>query len=519
MTDHIRIVLDPAVLAGKPVVRGTRLSVEFVVGLLADGWSEAEILENYPNLQRDDIRACLACSSSHFGDRIGFAKIFLVFWVEFRFYDSVGFLNNLIECVGRTCAGLADKRRGKNSQFSMRDIGLAAFSPFFMQCPSFLSHQRQMSEGMGHGRSNCQTLLGMERIPSDNHIRAKLDDVEPSSLYGLFDDALAAVETAGALPSLTSLDGHTLIALDGTQYFCSNKLSCPNCSTRKHANGQIDYFHTVVAASIVKPGKTWVLPLRPEFVEPQQGYVKQDCESRAARRWLELNASRYSKLNPVYLGDDIYSKQPVCEEVLAAGAHFLFVCKSDSHKTIGEYLTGVEVPSRSRKIKRGKKYFTYTWRWMLGLPIRDGKDALDVNWLEITIRDSNGKTTYRNSFITDLPVDVDNVEDLAAAGRARWKIENETFNTLKTKGYNLEHNFGHGKNNLSAVLVTLNLIAFAIHLAAELADTAWKAAIEVAGSRVRFFNNLRALTAYILFPSWDSLLKTLAFQVAPPLPT
>jgi len=183
-----------------------------------------------------------------------------------------------------------------------------------------------------------------------------------------------------------------------------------------------------------------------------------------------LNAARYSRLDPVYLGDDIYSKQPVCEAVRAVGAHFLFVCKPDSHKTTYEYLVGVEVPSLSKSVKRGKKRFTYTWRWMPGVPIRDGKDALEVDWLEIVIRDSNGKITYRNSFITDLPVDADNVEDLAAAGRARWKIENETFNTLKTKGYNLEHNFGHGKNNLSAVLATLNLIAFAIHLAAELAE-------------------------------------------------
>jgi hypothetical protein len=335
----------------------------------------------------------------------------------------------------------------------------------------------------------------MGDIPTDNHIRTMLDDVEPSSLFGLFDEVVAAAKAAGALPSLTSLGGHTLIAMDGTQYFCSNKLSCKNCSTRKHANGQIDYFHTVMAASIVKPGKNWVLPLRPEFVEPQQGYEKQDCESRALRRWLKLNGSRYSALNPVYLGDDIYSKQPVCEAVLAVGAHFLFVCKPDSHKTMGEYLSGVEVPSLSKTVKRGRKRFNYTWRWMLGVPIRDGKDALEVNWLEITIRDPSGKVTHRNSFITDLPVDAENVEDLAAAGRARWKIENETFNTLKTKGYNLEHNFGHGKNNLSAVLVTLNLIAFAIHLAAELADLTWKAAIQAAGARVRFFNNLRALTA------------------------
>jgi hypothetical protein len=205
----------------------------------------------------------------------GLFKKSVVFWVEFRFYDSVGFLNDLIDCVGRTCAGLEDKRQGRNTQFSMRDIGLAGFSPFLMQCPSFLSHQRQICEGVGHGRSNCQTLLGMERIPTDNHIRAMLDDVEPTSLNGLFDEVLAAVERAGALPSLTSLGGPTLIAMDGTQYFASNKLSCRNCSTRRHANGQIDYFHTVVAACIVKPGKNWVLPLRPEFVEPQQGYDKQ----------------------------------------------------------------------------------------------------------------------------------------------------------------------------------------------------------------------------------------------------
>jgi len=125
-----------------------------------------------------------------------------VFWFEFRFYDSVGFLNDLIDCVGRTCAGLVDKRQGRNTQFSMRDIGLAGFSPFLMQCPSFLSHQRQVCEGIGHGRSNCQTLLGMERIPTDNHIRAMLDDVDPTSLNGLFDEVLAAVEGAGALPSL-----------------------------------------------------------------------------------------------------------------------------------------------------------------------------------------------------------------------------------------------------------------------------------------------------------------------------
>jgi uncharacterized protein (DUF433 family) len=60
MTESARIVLDPAVLAGKPVIRGTRLSVDFVIGLMADGWSEADILRNYPGITRDDLAACLA---------------------------------------------------------------------------------------------------------------------------------------------------------------------------------------------------------------------------------------------------------------------------------------------------------------------------------------------------------------------------------------------------------------------------------------------------------------------------
>ena len=161
----------------------------------------------------------------------GFSRNALVFWVEFQFYDSVGFLNDLIDCVGRTCAGLADKRQGRNTQFSMREIragGIFAVP----DAMSFVSVAPASDLRRDRTRApNCQTLLGMERIPTDNRIRAMLDDVEPSSLYGLFDEVLAAVERADVLPSLTSLGGHTLIAMDGTQYFASNKLSCRNCSS------------------------------------------------------------------------------------------------------------------------------------------------------------------------------------------------------------------------------------------------------------------------------------------------
>ena len=127
------------------------------------------------------------------------------------------------------------------------------------------------------------------------------------------------------------------------------------------------------------------------------------------------------------------------------------------------------------------------------------------------------KVTYRNSFVTDLAVTQHSVAELAACARARWKIENETFNTLKTKGYNLEHNFGHGKQRLAAVLATMNLIAFAMHTVADLVDDAWKAARAAVGARKRFFEDLRAITTYLVFPTWTALVETLRTGQPPPV--
>lgn len=127
-------------------------------------------------------------------------------------------------------------------------------------------------------------------------------------------------------------------------------------------------------------------------------------------------------------------------------------------------------------------------------------------------------TETPDSFVTDLPVDRDTVAELAACGRARWKIENESFNTLKNQGYNLEHNFGHGRQNLSAVLTTLNLLAFACHTVCDLAVPLWRAAADKIGTRKRFFEHLRSITVFLVFPSWRDILETLAFIKAPPRP-
>ena len=139
-------------------------------------------------------------------------------------------LDTLLGSLRRCCGLLPDKRTGANGRYGMADIGVAAFSVFFMQSPSFLAHQRQLAQG--HGRSNCETLFAMTAIPSDNHLRAMLDPVAPERFHAVFADMLGELERSGGVQAFRRLGGHVLIALDGTEYFRSAKLHCPQCSTR-----------------------------------------------------------------------------------------------------------------------------------------------------------------------------------------------------------------------------------------------------------------------------------------------
>jgi hypothetical protein len=331
-------------------------------------------------------------------------------------------LDELLSELRNVCAGLADKRQGQECRYTMADIGMAGFSLFFMQCPSFLAHQRALDEG--HGRSNCQTLLGMTAIPSDNHIRQMLDGNAPSVFDGLFLRAVESVEAADGLSAFRRLDGRVLIALDGTEHFCSRKIGCPQCSHRKRSDGGTEYFHSFLGASLVAPGHTQVLPLPAEFITPQDGAEKQDCERAAAKRWLARHGADFARFRPVYLGDDLYACQPIAEAIRENGGNFILTCKPSSHQTITEYLTGVTLCEHQQTaVLPGKRRNTYVYRWLTDVPLRGTKDALGVNWFSVEIINEKGKRTYHNSFVTDLSVTEETVAELAACGRARWKIE------------------------------------------------------------------------------------------------
>jgi hypothetical protein len=241
--------------------------------------------------------------------------------------------DHLIERLRSVAAGLPDRRTGDNVQYTMDDIALSAFSVFFTQRPSFLSFQRHMEQA--RGRNNARSLFQVEHIPTDNHIRQTLDPVEPHHLLSLFDDLHKAFDQTGVLENMRAVGNTRLIALDATWYFSSQSqnIHCPNCSCLRHAEGQTTHFHSAITPLIVSPGHAQVVPLRPEFITPQDGQAKQDCEITAAKRWLGAHAERYSTGNDTLLGDDLYAHQPFCRQVLLHGFHFLFTCKPASMPT------------------------------------------------------------------------------------------------------------------------------------------------------------------------------------------
>lgn len=267
----------------------------------------------------------------------------------------------------------------------------------------------------------------------------------------------------------------------------------------------------MISPVIVAPGNNLVVGMFPEFITPQDGDKKQDCEFKAAKRFLRSEGKKLKKKGgAIILVDDLHCKQPFCEEVLNQGLHFIAVCKESSHPTLYEYLQVREKTKDIRIIEKqiwnGKDRETWTYRYANGLPIKNSKDALEVNWCELTIKNGKGKIINKFRFVTDIQITNDNVELIVASGRARWKAENESHNTLKNQGYHLEHNFGHGSQYLSMLLATLNLLAFEVHTMMEFMDERYQFLREKLPSRAILFDDLRALLRYMHFPSWSNLL-------------
>jgi hypothetical protein len=175
------------------------------------------------------------------------------------------------------------------------------------------------------------------------------------------------------------------------------------------------------------------------------------------------------------LGEDLYSNQPFCALVLPPRFNFILTCKPDSHATLAKRLAFWQandgISEREGRHWNGRFTEVTRVRYSNDVRLRGGDKALPVNWFEITgVNTKTGEQLDHHSCLTNHRLRADNVMEVAPARRGRWKVANENNNVLKTQGSHLEHNFGHGKQDLSACRLSLNLLAFLFHTVLEWSD-------------------------------------------------
>ena len=421
----------------------------------------------------------------------------------------------LIESLTHNISNIVDSRKQRtNLIYSLKDIILSAFSIFYFQNKSWLSFQRDIDTSKGI--SNAKTIFGIEDIPSDNHIRKVLDKITPESFKKVYEIILDKLRAIGILDKFNFLDNYMLVALDGTHYHSSKNISCNCCQSKTNSDtGEVHYYHSVITPTIVHPNMKKVIPLMQEFISNDDGEEKQDCEVNASKRWLDsFNNPTEKKL--IILGDDLYSREPMINKVLEQNHSYIFVAKTTSHKYLYEQINMIknletcDTKIISKMVNGKKQIFTYNYINSLSIKSPNGDTQhppRDVNWCEVIVTNDSGRKLYHNSFVTDIKLTLNNVIDITLAGRTRWKIENENNNTLKTKGYHLSHNFGHGKENLSKTLCSLNILAFLFHTVQELDDDLYIELRENIGTREEFFTGINFLTTLFNFKSLNKMLE------------
>jgi len=395
-----------------------------------------------------------------------------------------------------------DPRQQGKCEFSYNDILMSAFACMYFQDPSLVQFQKRMKEVKG--KSNLQTLFDVENIPQDSQLRDILDSIPSDAFSPIFKDYFGRLRRHNHFKEYEVLPGQLMCVIDGTQYHSSTSIKCDCCLTKEHKNGEITYSHSVLQGAIMHPDKKQVLPVMPEAIQNTDGTKKQDCESKAAKRFMEALKKAHPRQGFIICGDGLMSHQPMMETALENGMHCLFVAKPGDHKYLFEWIETFDtLPSLEIKDQKGR---LHQYRWRNDVPLNGKSDALRVNFIEYSLFTEKGKRTYHNTWVTDLEVTKKNIVALSQAGRCRWKIENECFNTLKNQGYYIEHNYGHGKKYLSYNMYLLTLLAFYFHQIFELTDGAYQACRVKFGSKRYMWESLRGDIRGLIFESWELLM-------------
>ena len=381
---------------------------------------------------------------------------------------------------------------------SLKDHLMSGLAVFGLKCPSLLNYDRSRSNEVT--AKNLRDLYFVETPPSDTYLRERLDEVDPDSLRPAFKKVFASFQRGKGLEEYAYIDGHVLISGDGTGQFSSGKVSCPQCCTKHHRNGSTTFYHQVFGVCIVHPDKKNVIPLCPELIQNQDGSSKNDCEQNACKRFLKNFRREHPHLKAIILADGLSSKAPNIRMIEQANLLYILGAKPGDHQYLFEQLDTSDETSYHEIHTDDGQY--HQFRFLNGVSLNKSNLDVKVNVVEYRVSNSKGKE-LNFSWITNIYLSKTNVLRIARAGRARWKIENETFNTLKNLGYNFEHNYGHGKKYLSTVFCMLMMLAFLVDQVQEICCQLFQKSRQRMGSYRDLWEEMRVLFRRIPLHNWE----------------
>lgn len=419
----------------------------------------------------------------------------------------------LVTSLRQRFSTLPDQRSGPN--ISLPDALLSAFAMFSLKDPSLLAFDERRRDP----NSNLQRLYHIENVPCDSRLRELLDPIPPDTLRPCFSDIFRQLQRGKALEPFAFYEGHYLIATDGVQFFSSKAIHCPQCLTTVHRDGSVTSKHQMLGAVLVHPDQKVVIPLMPEPIVVQDGTTKNDCEQNALKRFLLRFRGDHPHLPVIVTADDIASKAPQIRECQRHNVRFLLVAKPSDHAYLFRQVEAAWEAGRAHVLTLwDEKTRTLNhYRWVKQVPLNESNRDLFVDVIEFwEVQES--KVTYMNSWITDLSVTCENGPLFVRGGRAKWKIENETFNTLKNQGYSYEHNYGHGVQHLANVFAVLMMLAFLVDQTQQLCCVLFQAAWEKVGSKIRLWERIRCLLFSFEFASMAELYEALVRGLVPQKP-
>lgn len=419
---------------------------------------------------------------------------------------------SLRHCLTLLFRDLPDRRQMTKVKHTMHDVVMSAFAMMYFQDPSLLQFQRRLREDQGS--DNLSTIFEVESIPEDTQMRRVLDGIDPAQFETAFKSYLHRLQRGKHLEQYQLFDGSYLCVTDGSGYFSSEDVSCPVCLTKRHKNGTTTYHHQILMSAIAHPDLRQVLPLMPEEICNSDGTEKQDCETNAGKRFILKLRKDHPNLSITLGWDGIASKQPLIETARKERMNFIFVAKPTDHTIMMEWIAELrklgETKTKTITETDGKGR-THVYEWINQVPLNGNKDPVIVNFFHYemmaTNKEGESEVVYRNSWVTDFEVTSQNIVKLVAAGRCRWKAENECFNTLKNQGYFLEHNYGHGKEHLCFNFLLLTLLAFYCHQIGELTDGLYQAVRKKCGSKRELWETVRAYIKILIFDSMQTLFE------------